>query len=150
MPLIKHCILITPVVMYNVYYFCDNFKENLRALSGWFLTKHPINKNMISLKPEIGVLICGCLLYILSPLTSRLHLASTSTHAAVNSTFTNWSKWGKSTKLNFTPFGHKLKPLQVYRKLLVVSQFDEIFRVQCFILFISWKSRTREVRFSWN
>ena len=32
----KHCMLITPLVMYNVYYFWKNFKNNLITLSGWF------------------------------------------------------------------------------------------------------------------
>ena len=50
--------------MYNVCYFWNNFKNNLKTLSGWFLTKHPVNKNAISLNPEISVFICGCLLYI--------------------------------------------------------------------------------------
>ena len=36
------------------------------TISGWFLTKHQINKNTISLKPEINALICGCLLYFTS------------------------------------------------------------------------------------
>ena len=55
--------LIKPLVMYNVYYFWNNFKNNSRALSGWFLTKHTLNKNTISLNPKISVLIYGCLLY---------------------------------------------------------------------------------------
>ena len=54
--------------MYNVYYFWNSFENNLRTLSDWFLTKHPVNKNTTSLNPEINVLICGCLLYYLSVL----------------------------------------------------------------------------------
>ena len=64
---IKHCMLNKLLVMYNVYYFWNNFKNNVRTLSGWFLTKHPVNKNTISLNPEINVLICGCLLYLSLP-----------------------------------------------------------------------------------
>ena len=52
-----------PLVMKNVYYFWNNFKNNLRTLSGWFLTKQPISQNMISLNPEINILTCGRLLY---------------------------------------------------------------------------------------
>ena len=40
--------------MFNVYYFWNNFKNNVRTLSGWFLTKHPVNKNRISPNPEIN------------------------------------------------------------------------------------------------
>ena len=32
------------LVMYNVYCFWSNFKNNLRKLSGWFLTKNPVIK----------------------------------------------------------------------------------------------------------
>ena len=36
--------------------------------SGRFLTKHPVNKNLISLKPKIiGSCIWGCLLYSRRP-----------------------------------------------------------------------------------
>ena len=31
-----------------------NFKNILRIISGWFLSKHPVNKNSISLKALIG------------------------------------------------------------------------------------------------
>ena len=55
--------LIKPLVIYNVHYFFNNFKNNLRTLSDGFLTEYPENKNIISLNPEINVLICRCLLY---------------------------------------------------------------------------------------
>ena len=44
-------------MFYNVYYFWNNFKNNSRTPSGWFLTKHPVNKNLISLNPKIIVFI---------------------------------------------------------------------------------------------
>ena len=46
-----------------MYTISEIFKKDLGTSSGWFLTEHPINKNMISLNPEIDVLICGRLLY---------------------------------------------------------------------------------------
>ena len=55
--------------MYNVYYFWNNFKNNLRTLSGWFLTKHPVNKNTISLNPEINVLAYEILYLRTGPLS---------------------------------------------------------------------------------
>ena len=36
--------------MYNVQYF---WKKKSRTFSGWFLTEHPVNKNLVSVKPEI-------------------------------------------------------------------------------------------------
>ena len=61
MQVIKHWMFIEPLlVMYNAYYFWNNFKNNLRTLSGWFLTKHrPINKSTVSLNPKISVLYAG-------------------------------------------------------------------------------------------
>lgn len=45
MQVLKDYTLIKPLGrIYNVYYFSNNF---------WFRTKHPINKNSISLNPEI-------------------------------------------------------------------------------------------------
>ena len=38
--------------MYNVQYFWKKKKKS-RPFSGWFLTKHPVNKNLVSVKPEI-------------------------------------------------------------------------------------------------
>ena len=35
-----------------IHYFWNNFKKNLRALSSWFLTKHRVNKNVMSLERE--------------------------------------------------------------------------------------------------
>lgn len=37
--------------MFNVQYFWKERKS--RPFSGWFLTKHPVNKNLVSVKPEI-------------------------------------------------------------------------------------------------
>ena len=42
---ITHRMLIKPLVMYNVHYFWNNLKNNLRTLSGRFLTKHNIDKD---------------------------------------------------------------------------------------------------------
>lgn len=42
--------LIKTLVMYNVQYF---WKKKSRTFSGWFLTEHPVNKNLVSVKPEI-------------------------------------------------------------------------------------------------
>ena len=49
-------------------------KNNLRTLSGCFLTKHPVNEKMISQNPEINVLICVCLLYHKHVVISPLHV----------------------------------------------------------------------------
>ena len=43
------------------YYFWNN----LRTFSGWFLTKHPISKNTLSLTPEINLIRRYLLYYLL-------------------------------------------------------------------------------------
>lgn len=43
--------LIKTLVMYNVQYFWK--KKKSRTFSCWFLTQHPVNKNLVSVKPEI-------------------------------------------------------------------------------------------------
>ena len=38
-------------------------KQILRTFSGWFLTEHPVNKNLISLNPEIIGSYMACIVF---------------------------------------------------------------------------------------
>ena len=55
----KHCMLITSLVLYNAYQFWNNFKNNLRTLSGWFLTKHPLTRTRSAGIPKLMFLYAG-------------------------------------------------------------------------------------------
>ena len=60
---IKHCMLIKPLVMYILYYFWNSLKNNLVHFRvDLIFTKHLVN-NTISLNSKMNVVICGCLLY---------------------------------------------------------------------------------------
>ena len=95
------------------------FKNILRTYSGWFLTKHPINKNYISLNTEIAcVLTCGCLPYqigsvphfsaIWTGIRTEAEVNCRSEELEPTDKEVNVEEWGMAFSVP-NPFGHPLR-----------------------------------------